>query len=117
MRAIFIQQDAIAELYRAITDCPLETTRLKKWHEIRELRNICAGHPAKKDRPKGSPLTRTFMGRNFGNYESLSYEKWQSPDSVTNQEVELKKLINEYENEATDVLKLIHKHMKRQWKL
>lgn len=115
MQAIYIQQDSISQLYRVITGCELESSLLKKWQELRVLRNICAGHPAKKDRPKNTPLARTFMGRNFGNYSEFTYEKWKSPDKVSHPRVELSSLITAYELEAAEVLKLIHGHMKKKW--
>lgn len=115
MQAIFIQQDSISELYQTITDCALDTTHLKKWQELRALRNICAGHPAKKDRPQNNPLIRTFMSRDFGNYSKFTYEKWESPDKISHPRVELLKLIAAYECEVTEVLKLTHKHMRNKW--
>ena len=100
MQAIFIQQDAIAELYWSTTGCKLETSLLKKRQAIRTLRNTCAGHPAKKDQPKKTPLTRTFMGRDFGDYNNFHYEQWQSPDKISHPQVQLGNLIEEYEFEA-----------------
>ena len=115
MQAVYVQQDAISELYQAITGCILETALLKRWQGLRMLRNICAGHPAKIDRPIKSPLSRTFMGRNFGNYNTFTYEKWESPDKITHPRMQLSALIGAYEDEATEVLKLVLAHMKKQW--
>lgn len=99
LQAVFIQQDAIRELYSAVSGRTLDMKRFSKWQEIRELRNICAGHPARKDRPKSTPLARTFMGRRFGDYSRLTYEKWESLDSLSHPEVDLGKLLDEYELE------------------
>jgi hypothetical protein len=100
MQALIIQQDAISELYEAVTGTPLDTRALSSWQKLRELRNTCAGHPAKKDRPKNSPLTRTFMGRNFGSYSAITYEQWQSDGGSRHPTVQLDALIDEYAKEA-----------------
>lgn len=125
MQAIIIQQDSICELYWAIKNAKLDWSNLTSWKKLRNLRNICAGHPAKKDHPKQSPLTRTFMGRSFGNYSSFHYEQWHKPNSlsqpnsimdhITHPEVELGKLIDDYAREAKDKLMEILQYLKKQW--
>ncbi len=115
MQAIFIQQNAISELYQSITNCKLESKLLRNWQAIRELRNKCAGHPSKKDRPKNTPLTRTFMGRDFGDYDGLKYEQWQSPNDITHPVIDLGKHIDAYEDEASEVLNVILNRMREAW--
>lgn len=125
MQAVFIQQDSICELYWAIKNAKLDWNNLTSWKKLRKLRNICAGHPAKKDRPKQSPLTRTFMGRSFGDYSSFHYEQWRKPnsfsqpnnkmDNITHPEVELGKLIDDYAKEAKNKLMEILQSFKKQW--
>ena len=125
MQAIIIQQDSICELYWAINDEKLNWNDLRSWKNIREIRNICAGHPSKKDRPNNKPLKRTFMGRSFGNYSSFHYEQWEKPmsspksnnilENISHQEIKLGKLIDEYSNEATNKLVEILQSMKKQW--
>ena len=115
LQAIVIQQDAIAELYRSASGSELDTGSFKKWREIRELRNICAGHPARKDRPHSKPLVRTFMGRSFGGYSQLQFEQWQSPAINSYPAVNLGVLINQYENEAGQVMAETYDRMKQQW--
>ena len=125
MQAIIIQQDSIGELYWAINNQKLNWNDLKAWKKIRELRHICAGHPAKKDRPANKPLKRTFMGRSFGDYSSFHYEQWEMPastkkennplENVSHPEIELGNLIDEYSGEATNKLIDILDSMKKQW--
>jgi hypothetical protein len=112
MQAIIIQQDSISELYLAITGNNHDTKNLEKWQEIRLLRNACIGHPARKDRPKSSPLTRTFMGRDFGDYSEISYEKWEYPDKTSHPRVKLSELILGYEHEAENELYHICQQLK-----
>jgi len=125
MQAIIIQQDSIVELYKAVTASELDTTSLTSWQELRFLRNTCAGHPAKRDRPKSKPLTRTFMGRNFGGYSSLTYETWEKPTAkshsssplanISHPPVELGNLIDSYEKEAADIMAKILKFIESEW--
>ncbi|WP_143741866.1 hypothetical protein [Thiorhodovibrio frisius] len=115
MQAIVIQQDSISELFNAIIGKSLNTKILKNWQKLRLFRNTCAGHPARKDRPKTLPLTRTFMGRTFGNYDEFIYEKWESPNEITHPRVNLSALIDSYEKEAAEILNLILSKMKKQW--
>lgn len=91
MQAIIIQQDAITEINNAITGKPLCAKKLNlvAWLKVRELRNICAGHPAKKAIPKTLPTVRTFMSRQFGNYDELTYECWDDTKGTTHPTVHL----------------------------
>lgn len=116
MQAIIIQQDSISELYYCVTENKHSTEKLENWQKIRRLRNVCAGHPARKDRPKGEPLTRTFMGRGFGNYSEFAYEKWEYPDKTTHPRVKLSELISSYEHEAEKELHCIYQYMQRIFK-
>ena len=115
MQALIIQQDSIAELYEAVVGTPLDTSALISWQSLRRLRNTCAGHPAKRDRPRKSPLTRTFMGREFGGYSEFTYEKWEAPDSITHPTVKLGALIDKYAIEAEGQLVEVLRSMKQQW--
>lgn len=122
MQAIIIQQDSICELYKAIKGTELNRGNLTSWGKLRDIRNICAGHPVKKDRPRSLPVKRTFMGRSFGGYSSFYYEQWEKPTSlqqpnnimanITHPRVELGKIIDEYEKEAAEKLMEILEFMK-----
>lgn len=115
MQALVIQQDSIAELYEAVVGTSLDTLTLKSWQSLRQLRNTCAGHPSRKDRPKTSRLTRSFMGRGFGGYSQFTYEQWEAPDNVTQPRVMLGALIDEYAKEAEGQLVKVLQSMKQQW--
>jgi hypothetical protein len=115
MQAAIIQQDSISELYAAIAGKEHNSKNLTAWQELRTLRNVCAGHPAKKDRPKKSPVTRSFMGRNFGGYESFCYERWQKESGVTHPSIKLGELFDQYAKEAEAQLCEILQIMKQRW--
>ena len=113
MQAAIIQQDSIIEIFEVITGTEFDSKSLVSWSEIRNLRNICAGHPAKRDRPK--PLTRSFMGRNFGGYESLKYERWEKGVGTTYPNVKLAALLDAYAVEAEAKLGEILNAMHTRW--
>ncbi|MBW2609691.1 MAG: hypothetical protein JRC68_05025 [Deltaproteobacteria bacterium] len=125
MQAIIIQQDSMLELYEAVTGTKLNSKSLTSWQELRFLRNTCAGHPAKRVFTMSTPLTRTFMGRNFGGYSSLTYERWKKSKSkgpsssslgnISHPQVELGNLIDSYEKEAAEKMAEILKFMEREW--
>ncbi len=117
MQAAIIQQDAIAELNRVILGHPLNARakNLSSWLQLRELRNVCAGHPARKSTPSSQPLTRSFMGRSFGNYSSITYEQWQQGVGITHPRIPLGLLLDAYEQEAGAELASILAGMKVRW--
>jgi hypothetical protein len=62
------------------------------------------------------------MGRNFGDYSSFTYEKWEkagqskSPlDNISHPQVKLGSLIDAYAKEAAETLQKILRHMEKEW--
>lgn len=127
MQAIIIQQDSISELHSIILNenlrgaQTLQKYNLKWWAELRELRNVCAGHPANKDRPNPKQSSRSFMARGFGNYDEIFYEKFQlgtgggTFPNTTFPKVRLGELIDNYTLEAEGCLRAILDKMRTQW--
>jgi hypothetical protein len=117
MQAAIIQQDSIAEIYNVMIGAVLNARakNLQFWLEVREFRNVCAGHPAKKDKPRNTPLTRTFMGRNFDNYDIITYEQWQHGAGTTHPRVRLGALLDAYAVEAEAELAGVLAAMKNRW--
>ena len=117
LQAAIIQQDVIAELSEAVAEQPFNarSAGLSAWVELRELRNICAGHPAKKDRPKLQPTARSFMGRSFGNYECIVYERWEQGGGTTHPTVKLGALMDTYALEAAAQLAGVLNSMQGRW--
>jgi len=104
MQAVIIQQDAACELVWSLTAARPSWDIGSSALELRSLRNTCSGHPALKDRPKGHPISRSFMARNFGDYYSISYELWQQGEGTTHPTVPLGALLDSYEGEAARLL-------------
>jgi hypothetical protein len=111
MQALIIQQDSIAELFWAVTGSKLDSNDLVEWHNIRSLRNDCAGHPANRQ----GGAVRTFMGRGFGDYSEVSYERLESPDSISHPRVKLGAKIDDYANEVRPTLAAVLNTMKENW--
>jgi hypothetical protein len=82
MQAIVIQQDAIKELYEAVIGSKPQIDEESNWSKIRDVRNLCAGHPAK--RTSGVPAPQhTYMGRDFGHYHQIKLRALGRGCSVT----------------------------------
>jgi len=116
MQALVIQQDAICELYSAVIGHKLGIAKDSDWDRLRKLRDQSAGHPAK--RARNAPLTRTFMGRNFGDYPAVTMEVWNAEtDSRSHPRFNLAIMMDAYEKEAVGHLQIILASMQEQWPL
>jgi hypothetical protein len=115
MQAIFIQQDAICGLHKAVVGSKPQIQRGSNWSEIRKIRNACAGHPAKRD--LGVPATqRTFMGRNFGTYARIQYELWDAETKQPSHPAfNLEAMIKAYDAEAAIILNTVFDALKTKW--
>jgi hypothetical protein len=115
MQAIFIQQDAISELHRVVVGNQPIIEPNSEWAELRNVRNVCAGHPA--NRAHGLPAPqRTFMGRSFGNYNRVSYELWDaSTQGITHPSFILRQMIDDYDRQASQILQNVLTTMKSKW--
>lgn len=119
MQAVIIQQDAICELFRAITGIKIKSHSIAgAWEELRRLRNVTAGHPSFADRTK----TRSFMGRSFGGYKRLQYEcrsicagNGTSLSDISHPIVDLGRLLDEYQRQAAALLYCAYREMRKHW--
>ena len=88
MQALTIQQDAIRELHNAVVGSFPVTSTLSGWQAIRDTRNLCAGHPAK--RSVGVPKTREPLWAEISvsiatlnmNYGRLAQRTQRTPLSI-----------------------------------
>jgi hypothetical protein len=115
LQAVIIQQDSIAEMFHVVTGGKMDAKPLVSWCEIRHFRNVCAGHPVKRDLPKKTPLTRSFMGRRFGGYDSFTYEQWEQGVGTTHPRKNLGALLDGYATEAEAKLTQILVTMRSRW--
>lgn len=126
MQATQIQQDALRELYRAVSGIGRERRVRPAWLKLRDFRNLVAGHPAKRTFHGGGPQ-RAFMGRGFGTYDAFTYEVWDLDvamqansggaifPGVTHPVVNLRHMFAAYEAEAVIMLQVILNYMRKRW--
>jgi hypothetical protein len=115
MQAIFIQQDAISELYRVVIGNKPTINPDSDWASLRTVRNICAGHPASRTIGVPAPQ-RTFMGRSFGRYDRITYELWDaSGTNPTHPTFNLRQMIVDYDGQASQILQSVLTAMKARW--
>jgi hypothetical protein len=114
MQAVIVQQDAIRELSRIFIGKDIKPMDQSKWSGIRRLRDIVAGHPAKKSH--GEPASiRSFMGRKFGGYEKITFERSDEKNGVIFPEIALGNLLDDYAAEAKKQLQNILECMRKHW--
>jgi len=115
MQAIIIQQDAIRELHRAITETSPVVPKPSPWWRMREFRIQSAGHPA--GRTFGVPAPqRSFMGRTGRSYARVQYELWDAHTcQTTHPTINLGHMLDEYDLQAAGLLANILRSMKQQW--
>ena len=115
MQAFIIQQDAIVELHRAVVGSAVAMPPRSAWLELRDIRNICAGHPVRRTHGRSGPQ-RAFMGRSFGNYDQIRYElKEAGTKNPTHPVFNLRRMINSYDREGSQVLQVALASMNQQW--
>ena len=105
MQAIVIQQEAICQLHEAVVRVLPTIPIGSAWKQIREKRNLCAGHPANSGRGK-APRQRTYMGRSFGDYDCIKFVMYDEHTEVvpTVPNFNLRKMILDYDTEASGIL-------------
>lgn len=115
MQAINIQQDAITEMHRAVTGQQCNIAPDSAWKALRNLRHLCAGHPASRRHGLPAPQ-RTFMRRGFGSYARIQYELWDaSTGNITHPVFDLRALIGKYDLEASAILTGVLSTMRTDW--
>jgi hypothetical protein len=115
MQAIVIQQDAISQVHEAVIECKPKIQSGTAWRQLREFRNLSAGHPANRTHGVHAPQ-RTFMSRSFGDYDRVWYELWDATTGQTTHPViDLRRMINDYDSQASSVLSAVLSRMKSRW--
>ncbi|MFZ0496078.1 MAG: hypothetical protein WBE80_00615 [Methylocella sp.] len=114
MQAVAIQQDAICELHKAVVGSRPDKDQIgPAWKDLKEKRNLCAGHPAHRSHGVPAPQ-RTFMGRSFGDYNGIKFELWDAhTKEITHPVFDLRKMIEDYDLEASAILTNVLNNMRR----
>lgn len=105
LQAVFIQQDALAEMAFAITGQrkPFEKIGAENWVKLRDLRNKLVGHPIRADRNPAHKLFRSVIPRQTMTYTEIRYVL-DEDDKHSHLTVNLGKLLDDYDKEAAAIL-------------
>jgi hypothetical protein len=116
LQAVVIQQDSITNIVQVLGQIqPPDHPPGTKWHEIRRLRVLCAGHPSETG-PRGGPYERAFAGRSFGGYDQITIEVWSEKKQTTeHRAIRLGKLLDDYAREAIQCLDLAVQELPKKW--
>lgn len=126
MQAVFIQQDALGDLYRVICGEKLEPGGFPFWGKIREKGNDLTGRPAKKDRPKKHRVRREFFRAHGIKYSGVRFEQYTESGPTKTRIFDdtgittvaafgLGDLIAGYAGEADEVLQKILSCIENRW--
>jgi hypothetical protein len=105
LQAVYMQQDSIFTLYKLFgPQANLDFSLYPAWSKLRDLRNDTVGHPVGK-------LKR--LNRSAISYGRVNYQYWPSEDLSTlkSTDVNLARELDNYEQEAATILKLIVSEM------
>lgn len=84
-QSIFLQQDAIKQIYELFNEKKFKINKNSSWSQIRDLRNLIIGHPIEKW--GGGDIKRCFLTRVTMSNKGLDLIIW----SKNGQEDEMKK--------------------------
>ena len=117
LQAIIIQQDSIETIIKTLGQIEIAIPEESKWKEIRNLRNLCAGHPVNKgEKIRQVDTERSFMGRDFGGYDELRIEVWNKEEGKTEfRNIKLGQLIDDYAEEAANHLTMTVNLLPSKW--
>ncbi len=117
LQATFIQQDAICELHYALSNARhvKPTSKADAWTKLRDLRNLTAGHPTLKDRPKAEPVLRSSIRRQTMTYDHINFTVVQQ-SGTSHETLDLGKLLDEYDQEAGSWMTVLFEKLKDQLK-
>ncbi len=105
MQAIFLQQDAIKKVADLLRTRPLVIPDHTGWSELRELRNLSAGHPLENTRNKPGTTKRVFVSRPSISESSVTLMVWDKNESASKfLHVNIGELYASYKREALSYL-------------
>ena len=108
LQAVFVQQDALAELHYAVTgERKFHDTALgASWKALRDFRNLATGHPTRKDRGTGGLVHRSVTGREPKTYDRISI-MIQVDGNRSHEVINLGQMLDHYDSEAALVLRYL----------
>ena len=106
LQAVFIQQDALAEMHFAIKGktVPFERIGAVNSMKLRDLRNKLVGHPTRKDRGTQGKLFRSVIPRQTMSYAAIQYGL-DEDRKHSHPTIKLGELLDAYDKEAAATLR------------
>lgn len=100
LQALFVQQDAIEEMYYAVELDWVPPKKDSAWRALRDLRNLVVGHPTRQG---NSPVRRSVTPRAAMTYLRISVKVYEQGRSRS-QQLLLGDMIDAYDDEAAAYL-------------
>lgn len=101
LQALVIQQDAVRHLTEALGKTASDDPRLR---EARRIRVEAAGHPTKKDRPKGTLVTSHQVGRFTIGQHGFMMLTFDENGYARSEDVDLRKVITDQRGAIAEML-------------
>ncbi len=115
-QAVILQQDAIQSLFQLIVQSTLSYPAGSFWKQIRDLRNMVAGHPLdKRGAPQQGDL-RIFISRisiTSNSFDLMICEELTG--NIKSQPIGYRTIYEEYKIEALDALSTIENAQIKRW--
>jgi hypothetical protein len=107
LEAIYLQQDAMAELHRIFVGKLAEPAASSAWSQLRDLRNLTAAHPIEKGL-RNEPRKRTFITQVSLESDGFDFQVWhQETSEISFERADLSALYSAYKEEAAWILERI----------
>ncbi|MGL4309637.1 MAG: hypothetical protein ACRCSU_04045 [Paracoccaceae bacterium] len=112
MQGLYVQQDAIAELYFALTGTPRKSFSAgPAWDKMREFRNLSSGHPTNKT--IGAVKGRISVPRQKMSYERVEMMFYPKSGRHKHMEINLGKMIDDYDEEAGSEMRKLYEFLEK----
>lgn len=122
MQALFVQQDAIRQLWYSLHRSDVLQPRPSKesaWEELRDLRNLAVGHPTNSAQSKVARADRVtarcVTGRQPKSYAQIPLTIYVA-GNVESKPLDLAALIDRYDDEGTFYLEICERKPREQLK-
>lgn len=110
LQALFVQQDAIEEMFYAVELDWVPPKKASAWRALRDLRNLVAGHPTRQG---NSPVRRSVTPRAAMSYSSIGVKVYEQGRSRSEQ-LNIGDMIDAYDDEAAAYLQQVLEKLEAQ---
>jgi len=111
LQGIFLQQDSIRHLHKALDARELKPQSDTGWMKIRDLRNLTVGHPIDSSGSKSCMISRVTIANN--GFQLIVWNKAKKADEI--ETINFTVLYDQYKSEAIQHLETIYKAEVIKW--